>query len=52
MQVRPEFTIVIIRKDLLDRSSDELPGYLNFKTHVEQNSMFNTPPTFGIYVID
>ena len=45
-------TIVIIRKDLLDRSSDELPGYLNFKTHVEQNSMFNTPPTFGIYVID
>ena len=45
-------TIVVIRKDLLNRSSDDLPGYLNFKTHVEQNSMFNTPPTFGIYVID
>ena len=45
-------TIVVIRKDLLERSSESLPGYLNYKTHVEQNSMFNTPPTFGIYVID
>jgi len=45
-------TIVVIRKDLLQRSQDSLPGYLNYKKHVEQNSMFNTPPTFGIYVID
>ncbi len=45
-------TIVVIRKDLLDRSRDDLPGYLNYKTHAAQNSMFNTPPTFGIYVVD
>ena len=45
-------TIIVIRKDLLTRSQASLPGYLNYKTHVEQNSMFNTPPTFGIYVVD
>ena len=45
-------TIVIIRKDLLDRSDDGLPGYLNFKTHAEADSMFNTPPTFAIYMLN
>lgn len=45
-------TVVIIRKDLLDRSSDQLPGYLNYKTHDKKESMFNTPPTFAIYLVD
>ena len=44
-------TLVIIRKDLLERSSDSLPTMLNYKTHVENNSLFNTPNTFGIYII-
>ena len=43
-------TIVIIRDDLLARSQDTLPGYLNYRTHVENNSLWNTPPVFGIYV--
>ncbi|MCX7797625.1 MAG: 3-phosphoserine/phosphohydroxythreonine transaminase [Melioribacter sp.] len=43
-------TLVIIRKDLLERCSDNLPTYLNYKIHVENNSLYNTPPTFGIYI--
>jgi phosphoserine aminotransferase len=43
-------TIVIIRDDLLARGQDTLPGYLNYRLHVENNSLWNTPPVFGIYV--
>jgi phosphoserine aminotransferase len=44
-------TLVIIRKDLLERSSDSLPTMLSYKTHVDNNSLFNTPNTFGVYII-
>jgi phosphoserine aminotransferase len=44
-------TMLIFRNDLMERSSDTLPTMLNFKTHVENDSMFNTPNTFGIYII-
>lgn len=44
-------TIVVVRKDLLERSRDNLPGYLNYKLHHEGGSMWNTPPTFAIYVV-
>jgi phosphoserine aminotransferase len=44
-------TVVVIRKDLLERSRDSLPGYFNFKIHAEQNSLWNTPPTFAIYMV-
>ena len=44
-------TIVIIRDDLLERSQAGLPGYLNYQEHVDNNSMYNTPPTFGVYVV-
>jgi phosphoserine aminotransferase len=44
-------TMVIFRKDLLERSSDNLHTMLNYKTHVEKGSMYNTPNTFGIYII-
>ena len=43
-------TIVIIREDLLERSRDELPGYLNYRIHAENDSLWNTPTTLGIYV--
>jgi phosphoserine aminotransferase len=45
-------TIVIIRDDLLERSDPSLPGYLNFRTHVQQDSTYNTPPTFAIYLVN
>lgn len=44
-------TLVIIRKDLLERSADSLHTMLNYKIHAENNSMYNTPSTFGIYII-
>ncbi len=42
--------VVIIKKDLLERSSDSLHTYMNYKIHVENDSMYNTPTTFGIYI--
>lgn len=44
-------TLVIVKKDLLERSADSLHTMLNYKIHVENNSMYNTPSTFGIYII-
>jgi len=44
-------TLVIIREDLLERSSDVLPSMLNYKVHAENNSLYNTPNTFGIYIL-
>ncbi|MDQ7816288.1 MAG: 3-phosphoserine/phosphohydroxythreonine transaminase [Melioribacteraceae bacterium] len=43
-------TVIIIKKDLLERSSDSLHTYMNYKIHVENDSMYNTPTTFGIYI--
>ncbi len=44
-------TVVILRKDLLERSQDSLPGYLNYKNQAAEGSMWNTPPTFAIYTL-
>lgn len=44
-------TIVILRKDLLQRSRDNLPGYLNYRVHADAGSLMNTAPTFAIYVV-
>jgi len=44
-------TVVIIRDDLLKRSQDSLPGYLNYSHHVKEDSLYNTPPTFAIYLM-
>jgi phosphoserine aminotransferase len=44
-------TVVIIRKDLLERSNDSLPGYMNYKNQAAEGSMWNTPPTFAIYTL-
>ncbi|NOX67304.1 MAG: phosphoserine transaminase, partial [Chlorobi bacterium] len=43
--------LVIVRKSLLERSPGELHTYLNYNTHVEKDSMYNTPPTFTIYIM-
>lgn len=45
-------TVVIIRKDLLARSSENLPTMLNYNTHADKNSLYNTPPTFAIYLLN
>jgi phosphoserine aminotransferase len=45
-------TVVIIREDLLPTGRDDLPGYLNYREHAENDSCYNTPPTFAIYVLN
>lgn len=44
-------TVVVIRKELLQRASDNLPGYLSYRNHAKEGSMWNTPPTFAVYVL-
>lgn len=44
-------TLVILRDDLLARSSDSLHTMLNYKTHADNQSLYNTPPVFAIYVL-
>lgn len=44
-------TFVIIRDDMLDRIVRDLPTMVSYRTHAENNSMFNTPPVFPIYVL-
>ena len=44
-------TVVIVREDLLARSSDSLPTMLNLKTQADNGSLYNTPPVFGIYIL-
>ena len=43
-------TILIIRDDLLERTPRQpLPAYFDYRLHAENGSMYNTPPTYGIY---
>lgn len=44
-------TAVIIRKDLLARSRDDLPTMLDYRTHVKNGSRPNTPPVFAVYIL-
>ncbi|MBP7734888.1 MAG: 3-phosphoserine/phosphohydroxythreonine transaminase [Spirochaetes bacterium] len=43
-------TIVIIRDDLIGHAMDITPTMMNFKTHADSKSLYNTPPTYGIYM--
>ena len=43
-------TLVIVRKDILDRCPDSLPDMLNYRKIAEQDSMLNTPPTYAWYL--
>ena len=44
-------TLVIIKKDILDRCSGSLTAYLSYKIHAEKKSLYNTPPVFSIYAL-
>jgi len=43
-------TLVIVREDLVGHAPAGLPTMLDYKTHVDNESMYNTPPTFAIYM--
>jgi len=44
-------TIVIIREDLMEQSPDDIPTMTSYKIIGGKDSLYNTPPTFGIYLI-
>lgn len=44
-------TVVIIRDDLLKDAPTDLPGFLDYRSHIRAHSNFNTPPVFAIYVV-
>lgn len=44
-------TVVIIRNDLLERVPKNLPPMLDYKLQADNDSLYNTPPVFGIYVL-
>lgn len=43
-------TLVIVKKSLLGKVRRAIPTMLDYRTHIEKNSAFNTPPVFPIYV--
>jgi len=43
--------LVIIRKDLLERCPESVNLFLRYKTHAEDKSLYNTPNTWGIYLV-
>jgi phosphoserine aminotransferase len=44
-------TVVVIRDHLAQQSAESLPTMLRYATHVENKSLYNTPPVFGIYIL-
>jgi phosphoserine aminotransferase len=44
-------TVVIVRKDLAERADKNLPTVLQYRTHIKERSLYNTPPTMAIYIL-
>lgn len=44
-------TVAVVRRELLDRASEELPTMLDYRVHADRDSRFNTPPTWSIHVM-
>ena len=44
-------TFVIVREDILGKVSRQLPAMIDYRSHIANDSMFNTPPVFPIFVI-
>ena len=45
-------TLVILRKDLAEKVSEKVPIIFRYKTHLEENSLYNTPPCYSIYILN
>lgn len=45
-------TFVLIREDILGKVSRAIPTMLDYRTHIKEGSMFNTPPVFAIYAVN
>ncbi len=44
-------TVIIVRKSVVESARKDIPVIFRYDTHAKTNSMYNTPPTFGIYLI-
>ena len=44
-------TVIIVKDDMLGKAPREIPTMLDYRTHVEKGSMFNTPPVVPIYTL-
>jgi phosphoserine aminotransferase len=43
--------LVVVSKDLLTKGRKDIPKIFQFRTHAENKSLYNTPPTFGVYMV-
>jgi len=43
-------TLVIVKKDILNKVNRSIPSMLKYQTHIDKGSAFNTPPVYAIYV--
>jgi len=43
-------TLIVVKEDLLGKVTRKIPSMLNYKIHIEKDSMFNTPAVFPVYV--
>ena len=44
-------TLVVVRKDLAEKAAKTIPVMLRYQTHIESDSLYNTPPCFSIYML-
>ncbi|HOW27466.1 MAG TPA: 3-phosphoserine/phosphohydroxythreonine transaminase [Elusimicrobiota bacterium] len=44
-------TIVIVRKDWVEKGNPKIPNMFRYSTHLKENSLYNTPPCFAIYMV-
>ena len=47
----PGVTVIIVKDEMLGKAPREIPTMLDYRTHVEKGSMFNTPPVVPIYTL-
>jgi len=43
--------VAVVSKEVLDRGRKDIPKIFQFRTHAENKSLYNTPPTFGVYMV-
>lgn len=45
-------TVVVVRTPWLEQAAKHIPVYLRYSTHVKNDSLYNTPPTFAVYMLN
>ncbi len=45
-------TVVLIRQSLIDQGASSIPAMLQYATHAKANSLYNTPPSFAVYMVN